>query len=124
MAVGGEQVVVDLDPARCLTATQVRERLESGRSNDVPVRASRGIGDIVRANVVTRFNAIIGVNGWRVAMLLIILGCMVYDLLDDWTRRFFALDPNNTPAMLTAVAVAGVAMVALELAWRLSRSGR
>jgi cation-transporting ATPase E len=63
-------------------------------------------------------------NGWRVAMLLIILGCMVYDLLGDWTRRFFALDPGNTPAMLTAVAVAGVAMVALELAWRLGRSGR
>lgn len=63
-------------------------------------------------------------NGWRITMLLVILGCMVYDLLDDWTRRFFALDPGNMPAMLTAVAVAGVAMVALELAWRLGRSGR
>lgn len=54
-------MLVDLDTARGLTPTQVRERFESGRSNDVPVRASRGIGDIVRANVMTRFNAIIGV---------------------------------------------------------------
>lgn len=58
-------------------------------------------------------------NRWKIAMLVIILGCMGYDLLDDWTREFFALDPTNAPAVLTAVAVAGAAMVLLELAWRL-----
>ncbi|MGW2891729.1 HAD-IC family P-type ATPase [Streptomyces griseoruber] len=44
-----------------LTATEVAERVARGQVNDVPVRSSRSIGEIVRANVFTRFNAIIGV---------------------------------------------------------------
>ncbi|MEU0384170.1 HAD-IC family P-type ATPase [Streptomyces chartreusis] len=44
-----------------LTRTQVAERVERGQVNDVPVRSSRSTVDIVRANVFTRFNAIIGV---------------------------------------------------------------
>ncbi|MEU1511930.1 cation-translocating P-type ATPase [Streptomyces sp. NPDC005811] len=44
-----------------LTADQVAERVARGQVNDVPVRSSRSIGEIVRANVFTRFNAIIGV---------------------------------------------------------------
>ncbi|MEU3957951.1 cation-translocating P-type ATPase, partial [Streptomyces achromogenes] len=32
-----------------------------GQVNDVPVRSSRSLGEIVRANVFTRFNAITGV---------------------------------------------------------------
>ncbi|MEV1079416.1 cation-translocating P-type ATPase [Streptomyces sp. NPDC050211] len=44
-----------------LTATEVAERVARGEVNDVPVRSSRSTVDIVRANVFTRFNAIIGV---------------------------------------------------------------
>ncbi|MGW6058358.1 HAD-IC family P-type ATPase [Streptomyces sp. NPDC055189] len=44
-----------------LTAAEVAERVERGEVNDVPVRSSRSTTEIVRANVFTRFNAIIGV---------------------------------------------------------------
>ena len=47
--------------ARGLTAAEVAERVARGQVNDVPVRSSRSMGEIVRANVFTRFNAIIGV---------------------------------------------------------------
>ncbi|KKD07073.1 cation-translocating P-type ATPase [Streptomyces sp. WM6386] len=44
-----------------LSAAEVAERIANGQVNDVPVRSSRSMADIVRANVFTRFNAIIGV---------------------------------------------------------------
>jgi cation-transporting ATPase E len=44
-----------------LTSEEVAERVERGEVNDVPVRSSRSAGEIVRSNVFTRFNAIIGV---------------------------------------------------------------
>ncbi|MEU0670778.1 HAD-IC family P-type ATPase [Streptomyces lavendulocolor] len=44
-----------------LTAAEVAERVARGEVNDVPVRSSRSTTDIVRGNVFTRFNAIIGV---------------------------------------------------------------
>ncbi|MFG2909926.1 HAD-IC family P-type ATPase [Kitasatospora sp. NPDC048286] len=44
-----------------LTAAEVAERVAKGQVNDVPVRSSRSTREIVRANVFTRFNAIIGV---------------------------------------------------------------
>ncbi|NEW51918.1 HAD-IC family P-type ATPase [Nocardia cyriacigeorgica] len=44
-----------------LTAAEVSERRRDGRTNDVPDRASRSVRDIVRANVFTRINAILGV---------------------------------------------------------------
>ncbi|MFC9297426.1 HAD-IC family P-type ATPase [Streptomyces sp. NPDC057010] len=44
-----------------LTTAEVAERVARGDVNDVPVRSSRSTADIVRANVFTRFNAIIGV---------------------------------------------------------------
>ncbi|MFE9706799.1 HAD-IC family P-type ATPase [Streptomyces sp. NPDC005930] len=48
-------------PATGLTAAGVAERIARGQVNDVPVRSSRSLTDIVRGNVFTRFNAIIGV---------------------------------------------------------------
>ncbi|WP_261575990.1 cation-translocating P-type ATPase, partial [Frankia gtarii] len=48
-------------PAAGLTAAEVAERIADGRVNDVPLRSSRNLGEIVRANVFTRINAIIGV---------------------------------------------------------------
>ncbi|SCD89950.1 ATPase, P-type (transporting), HAD superfamily, subfamily IC [Streptomyces sp. SolWspMP-sol7th] len=44
-----------------LSAAEVAERVRRGEVNDVPVRSSRSLREIVRANVFTRFNAIIGV---------------------------------------------------------------
>lgn len=44
-----------------LTTAEVAERVARGEVNDVPVRSSRSLSEIVRANVLTRFNAIIGV---------------------------------------------------------------
>ncbi|GAA2110382.1 HAD-IC family P-type ATPase [Kitasatospora saccharophila] len=44
-----------------LSAAEVAERVARGQLNDVPVRSSRSVREIVRANVFTRFNAIIGV---------------------------------------------------------------
>lgn len=44
-----------------LTGGEVAERVARGEVNDVPVRSSRSTAEIVKANVFTRFNAIIGV---------------------------------------------------------------
>ncbi|NUP21907.1 MAG: cation-translocating P-type ATPase [Streptomyces sp.] len=52
-----------------LTAAEVAERVTRGQVNDVPVRSSRSMADIVRANVFTRFNAIIGVL-WLVMLFV------------------------------------------------------
>ncbi len=43
-----------------LTSAEVAERVARGAVNDVPSRSSRSVVDIVRANVLTRFNAILG----------------------------------------------------------------
>ncbi|MDC8994531.1 cation-translocating P-type ATPase [Mycobacterium marinum] len=50
-----------------LTDAEVAARLAEGKSNDVPERATRSVAQIVRANVFTRINAILGV------LLLIVL---------------------------------------------------
>ena len=43
-----------------LTAAQVVSRVAAGQVNAAPVRSSRTIWEIVKANVFTRFNAILG----------------------------------------------------------------
>jgi cation-transporting ATPase E len=44
-----------------LSPAEVARRIGAGEVNDVPLRSSRSTAEIVRANVFTRFNAIIGV---------------------------------------------------------------
>ena len=44
-----------------LTSAEVAQRVADGRINDVPSRATRSVGDIVRTNVFTRINAILAV---------------------------------------------------------------
>jgi cation-transporting ATPase E len=51
-----------------LTDAEVDQRIAEGKTNDVPTRAARSVSDIVRANVFTRINAILGV-------LLVIVLC-------------------------------------------------
>lgn len=50
-----------------LTDEEVAQRVADGRSNDVPTRAARTTREIVRSNIFTRINAILGV------LLLIVL---------------------------------------------------
>src|SRR6266511_2816096 len=52
---------------RGLTSAEVAERVATGRANDVPSAPTRTITQIVRANLLTRFNALLG------AMLVVIL---------------------------------------------------
>ncbi len=52
---------------RGLTAVEVHDRIARGLTNDAGERTSRTYGEIIRANVLTRFNAILG------TMLVIIL---------------------------------------------------
>lgn len=54
---------------RGLSAAEVAERIARGEINDVPVRSSRSVREIVRANVFTRFNLIIGVL-WAVMLFV------------------------------------------------------
>ncbi|MEV6261404.1 HAD-IC family P-type ATPase [Streptomyces sp. NPDC051784] len=56
-------------PPAGLTSAEVAERVARGEVNDVPVRSSRSVTEIVRANVLTRFNLIIGVL-WVVMLMV------------------------------------------------------
>jgi len=64
-----------------LSTAEVAERVAAGRTNDIPDPTSRSTREIVRANVVTRFNAILGVllvaiiavREWRDALFGIVL---------------------------------------------------
>lgn len=56
-----------LSIAAGLSEDDVAARVAAGKTNDVPTRASRTVAEVVRANVFTRINAILGV------LLLIVL---------------------------------------------------
>ena len=62
-----------------LSAGEVAERVAAGQTNAVAVHSSRSTADIIRANVLTRFNAIIGV------LFLIIL------VVGPWQDGLFGL---------------------------------
>jgi cation-transporting ATPase E len=53
--------VAFVTPPTGLTAAEVASRVERGLVNDTGERTSRSFADIVRANVFTRFNALLGV---------------------------------------------------------------
>ncbi|MGW4741218.1 HAD-IC family P-type ATPase [Nocardia xishanensis] len=54
-------ITVQASGATGLTTAEVEQRRRDGLTNDVPDRASRSVREIVRANVFTRINAILGV---------------------------------------------------------------
>ena len=56
-----------VDPELGLSSAEVAERVARGQVNDVPAAPTRTVAQIVRANIFTKFNAILG------AMLAIIL---------------------------------------------------
>ncbi|MFG6475207.1 HAD-IC family P-type ATPase [Microbacterium sp. P06] len=71
--------VVDVNEATGLTQEQVAERVAAGRTNAFRADSSRSVGSIVRANVFTLFNAIVG-------------GCfLVLLLLGRWQDALFGL---------------------------------
>jgi hypothetical protein len=43
-----------------LSTAEVAQRVAAGQSNDYPVVTSRPVGVILRTNIVTRFNALLG----------------------------------------------------------------
>ena len=43
-----------------LSDDEVAQRVAAGHTNDVPTRAARSVSEIIRANVFTRINAILG----------------------------------------------------------------
>ena len=49
---------------RGLSAAEVAQRVATGQVNDVPSAPTRTIGQIVRANVLTRFNPLLGGRCW------------------------------------------------------------
>ncbi len=53
-------MTVGVAPAAGLDQAAVRERVEAGQVNKAPPEPGRSVGEIVRANVCTRFNAILG----------------------------------------------------------------
>ncbi|MFI5686679.1 HAD-IC family P-type ATPase [Streptomyces sp. NPDC051636] len=82
--------------ARGLTTAEVAERTARGEINDVPVRSSRSLADIVRANVFTRFNAIIG-SLWLIMLFVapiadslfgfVILANTGIGILQEWRAK-------------------------------------
>ncbi|MFC8825591.1 cation-translocating P-type ATPase [Streptomyces sp. NPDC057137] len=64
-----QELPVSARRATGLTAAEVAERVARGEVNDVPVRSSRSTAEIVRANVFTRFNALIGIL-WAIVLLV------------------------------------------------------
>ncbi|MBX9394917.1 cation-translocating P-type ATPase [Streptomyces sp. TRM72054] len=83
-------------PTTGLTAAEVAERVARGEVNDVPVRSSRSMADIIRANVFTRFNAIIGVL-WAIMLVVapiqdslfgfVILANTGIGILQEWRAK-------------------------------------
>ncbi|MEX0989936.1 MAG: cation-translocating P-type ATPase [Actinomycetota bacterium] len=62
-----EPEAVRVDPKSGLRSDEVAERVARGLVNDVPTQTTRSVAQIVRANVITRFNIILG------SMLVVIL---------------------------------------------------
>ena len=74
--VGAPVAVVDDAPpgrGKGLTAAEVADRRAAGQGNALPDREGRTIAEILRANVLTRFNAILGI----LALTVLIIGSPV-----------------------------------------------
>ncbi|NMO01593.1 HAD-IC family P-type ATPase [Gordonia sp. TBRC 11910] len=55
-----EDLLVQDTPNSGLTAAEVAQRISEGKVNTVPDRSGRSVADIVRANIFTRINALLG----------------------------------------------------------------
>ena len=81
---------------RGLTSADVARRRAAGQGNVVGHRTSRSAGEIVRANVLTRFNAILGIA--LVAGAFLVLACLasvfIYKALQPGVRPLDAVPPT------------------------------
>jgi len=66
-----------------LTSAEVQERVSRGQTNDTGERTSRKLSEIVRANVFTRFNAILG----TMLALILVFGSPADGLFGFVTRQ-------------------------------------
>jgi len=66
-----------------LTTAEVAGRVAAGQVNTQPARASRSVGQVLRANLLTRFNALIG----ALAALILVFGHPI-DALFGWVVVF------------------------------------
>ncbi|HEY5695532.1 MAG TPA: HAD-IC family P-type ATPase [Candidatus Saccharimonadales bacterium] len=60
-----------------LTSDQVAERVAAGKTNAIAERSSRSLGDILRANIFTRFNALLG----ALTIVVILVGSSPLDAM-------------------------------------------
>ncbi|GAH36708.1 unnamed protein product, partial [marine sediment metagenome] len=91
-----------------LSDAEVAARIAEGKSNNVPSRASRSVADVVRANVFTRINAILGV------LLLIVLatGSLInglFGLLIVANSGIGIIQELRAKRMLDSLAIVGQA---------------
>lgn len=66
-------IVVNDTQIQGLTATEVAQRIAAGKLNKLPPRTGKTVGDIIRSNVFTRINAILGV----LCILVLITGSWI-----------------------------------------------
>lgn len=71
--------IVDPTPPSGLTDAQVQQLRDQGHGNNVTTRSERSLGQIIRANLFTRINAILGV----LTALVLVTG--------SWTNALFGL---------------------------------
>jgi len=75
----GTPLPEQITPPEGLSADTVAERIAAGLGNDAGERSSRTYGEIVRANVFTRFNAILG----TMIVIILVVGSPI-DALFAW----------------------------------------
>ena len=63
---------VNVDPDLGLAAGEVADRMERGLNNAVPEAPSRTVPQILRANIITRFNLLMA------ALLAVVLACQAW----------------------------------------------
>ncbi|GFG55825.1 magnesium-transporting ATPase [Mycolicibacterium agri] len=102
-----------------LTEAEVAARVAEGKTNDVPTRAARSVSDIVRANVFTRINAILGV----LFIIVLSTGSVIngaFGLLIIANSAIGIIQELRAKATLDKLAIVGQAK---PLVRRLTRSG-
>jgi len=99
-APGAQAAPVAQTPSLGLTSTEVAERRSRGLGNTEPEHTSRSVAEILRANILTRFNFILGV------LLAVILA---------------AGDPQDALFGIVLVANALLGTAAMLIFWVISR---
>jgi len=112
-----------------LDRAAVRARVEAGQVNTAPPAPGRTVAQILRANVLTRFNAILGVGLWvlalvagrpagrAIALVAAMAGSLVLLFAVPQARRIFALElpPASVCAWVAGVVLAAITGLTL---WR------